>query len=129
MVMHNLKTNGASALDQQGSKYLRQDRAVLRYYIVNNEPLELEFAIPKKTALGMSLMESSFDLMSNPLFDMEKRKSWMMPTPFVLNDAIIVKKKIAPAAKMTVAVPVQKNLVLNNQTVINDTIPDQDEQN
>jgi len=129
MVIHNLKANGASALDQHGSKYLRHDRDVLRYYIVNNEPLELEFSIPKNTVLDMSLMESSFDLMSNPLFDMEKRKSWMMPTPFVLNDAIIVKKKIAPAAKFAIAVPIQKNLVLNNQTAINDTIPDPDEKN
>jgi hypothetical protein len=39
-------------------------------------------------------MESSFDLMSNPLFQMQKRANWMMPTPFVLNDAVIIKEKI-----------------------------------
>jgi hypothetical protein len=52
-------------------------------------------------------MESSFDLMSNPLFQIQKRANWMMPTPFVLNDAVIIKKKIKPS-KRTI-----KPIVLN----------------
>ncbi len=42
----------------------------------------------------MDVMESSFDLMVNPLFSMTPRESWMMPTPFVLNDAVIITQKI-----------------------------------
>jgi predicted GTPase len=52
-------------------------------------------------------MESSFDLMVNPLFSMEKRANWMMPTPFVLTDAVIIKKKIKPSPKTV------KPIVLN----------------
>ena len=42
----------------------------------------------------MDLMESSFDLVSNPKFRIAKRLPWMMPTPFVLNDAVVIQKKI-----------------------------------
>ncbi len=42
----------------------------------------------------MELVESSFDLMSNPLLKMRQRESWMISKPFVLNDAIIIKQKI-----------------------------------
>jgi hypothetical protein len=37
----------------------------------------------------MQLLESSFDLLQNPLFTIQKRASWMMPTPFILNDAVV----------------------------------------
>jgi hypothetical protein len=31
--------------------------------------------------------------MQNPLFSISKRASWMMPTPFVLTDAVVIKQK------------------------------------
>jgi hypothetical protein len=34
--------------------------------------------------------------MQNPLFSISKRASWMMPTPFVLTDAVVIKQKIKP---------------------------------
>jgi hypothetical protein len=37
--------------------------------------------------------------MSNPFFTMTKRKAWMMPTPFVLNDAVIIKQKVKVSLK------------------------------
>jgi hypothetical protein len=129
MVFHNFKANGAKALDQKGSQYLRNGKKIISYYVVDNDPLELQFSIPKGTVFDMSLLEASFDLMSNPIFSMEKRKSWMMPTPFVLNDAVVIRKKIARTPKVLVAVPVQKNLVLQNHTTVNDTIPDIDDKN
>ncbi|MNQ62976.1 hypothetical protein D3C85_773420 [compost metagenome] len=42
----------------------------------------------------MDLIESSFDLMTNPLFQVKPRSDWMMPTPFVLNDAVLIQQKI-----------------------------------
>jgi hypothetical protein len=39
---------------------------------------------------------SSFDLMQNPLFSMQK-EDWMMPTPFILNDAVVIKQRIKPS--------------------------------
>lgn len=121
LVFHNFKANGATALGQKGSLYLRNGKRLVSYYIVDNQPLEMQFSIPKTAVLDMQLLESSFDLMRNPDFAMEKRKSDMMPMPFVLNDAIVVVKKIKPTPKIAVAVPVQKNFSLRPDT-INDTI-------
>jgi len=95
MVFHNLKANGVEPLGQKGSLYLRKNRKIISYYVVDNQPLELQFMIPSKTILDMELMESSFDLMNNPAYSMEKRKSWMMPMPFVLTDAVIIKENHA----------------------------------
>ena len=94
MTFYNLKANGASALDQKGSIYKRRGKKLVSYYVVDNEPLELQFSIPVNAVFEMDLMESSFDLVSNPKFRIAKRLSWMMPTPFVLNDAVVIQKKI-----------------------------------
>lgn len=128
MTLHNLKANGAKALEQKGSQYPRNGKKILSYYVVDNQPLELEFMFKKSTALDMQLMESSFDLMQNPVFAMEKRKNWMMPTPFVLNDAVVLIKKISPTPKVSVAIPVPKNFSLQATTAL-DTIPDPEANN
>lgn len=123
MQLHNLTANGATALGQKGSLYERHGRKIISYYVVDNQPLVLRFSFPKKTPLDMQLMESSFDLMHNPTFPMEKRKADMMPTPFVLNDAVVIVKKIKPTPKTMVAVPVRKNFSYQTATTL-DTIPD-----
>ena len=94
MTFYNLKANGASALEQKGSLYKRRGKKLISYYVVDNEPLELQFSIPVTAVFDMDLMESSFDLISNPKFKITKRLPWMMPTPFVLNDAVVIQKKI-----------------------------------
>ncbi|NRT14585.1 hypothetical protein HNP99_000925 [Flavobacterium sp. 28A] len=96
MKFQNFKANGAIQLEQKGTEFNRKGRRLLSYYVVDNEPLIMEFSIPKTTVLDMELMESSFDLMQNPLFQMAKRASWMMPTPFVLTDAVVLSEKIKP---------------------------------
>jgi hypothetical protein len=121
--IHNFKANGAKALGQKGSLYERKTRKVLSYYVVDNEPLEMQFSVSAKSELDMELMESSFDLMSNPAFEIKKRSSSMMPTPFVLTDAIAIRKKIRKQS--AVPVPVQKNFTLVRSSVT-DTIPDMD---
>lgn len=101
----NFTANGARQLEQKGSKMNRNGKKILSYYVVNNEPLEMQFSIDKSALFDMNLLESSFDLMSNPLFNMTARASWMMPTPFVLNDAVVIKERIKPAPKV-IEVPV-----------------------
>ncbi len=96
MNIYHLKANGAKSLDQETDLYKRTSCRVLSYYVVDNEPLLLDFCIPKNTALDMDLLESSFDLMYNPVFKMSPRENWMMPTPFVLTDAVVIKQKIRP---------------------------------
>jgi hypothetical protein len=94
MVLYNFKANGAIALNQKGSKYERKGNKILSYYVVDNAALEMEFSIDKKTILDLNLMESSFDLLEQPTFAINPRASWMMPTPFVLNDAVVIQQKI-----------------------------------
>jgi hypothetical protein len=99
---YNLRANGAVSLDQKGAIFPRKDRKILGDYVVNNEPLVLEFAIEKTAPLDMTMMESSFDLPGNPAFGVKPRPAGMMPTPFVLNDAVIIRQKIRPTPKPVV---------------------------
>ncbi len=94
MIFFNFKANDVQNIEQKTKQLNRNGKKILSYYVVDNLPLEIEFAINNKTLLDMDLIESSFDLMTNPEFKIEKRKSWMMPTQFVLNDAIVIKKHI-----------------------------------
>ncbi|RZJ68558.1 MAG: M28 family peptidase [Flavobacterium sp.] len=126
MVFHNLKGNGAKLIGQKGSRYPRNGKKIMSYYVVDNEPLVLQFSIPKNTALDMEMLEASFDLMTNPLFNMKQREDWMMPTPFVLNDAIVLHKKIAPTPKTIIPIPVRRYYAPPSARM-NDTIPDLDE--
>ncbi|MES2578858.1 MAG: M28 family peptidase [Bacteroidota bacterium] len=96
MAIHNFKANGVTTLGQKNSLYQRKGKKILSYYVVGNAPLEMQFSVNSSTVFDMELMESSFDLMTNPLFGIAKRENWMMPTPFVLNDAVVIKQKIKP---------------------------------
>ena len=108
MDFYNLKANGATLIGLKDSKYRRNGKKILSYYVVDNEPLQLSFTLDASTKLDMELMESSFDLLENENFSIPKRESWMIPTPFVLNDAVVIRKKIKPT--------------INIPTVITDSI-------
>ncbi|MWB93662.1 M28 family peptidase [Flavobacterium sp. GA093] len=94
MVFYDFKANGMTTSGAKGRILERDGMKILCYYVVRNEPLTLEFNIHKSTAFDMDLIESSFDLMTNPLFKIKPRSDWMMPTPFVLNDAVLIQQKI-----------------------------------
>ena len=57
---------------------------------------EQAYGISNENKLDLNLVESSFDLLTNPKFTVTKRKDWMISTPFVLNNAIIIRQKIKP---------------------------------
>jgi hypothetical protein len=118
MTFYNFKANGVTTLGQKGAELERNGKKILSYYIVDNEPLVLQFTINKATILNMNVMESSFDLMTNPLFAMTPRDSWMMPTPFVLNDAVVITQKIRRHAKFVA--PIVKPVVI--QPVVKDSL-------
>lgn len=94
MTFYNFKANGVSTSGQKGNRLERDDIKILCYYVVGNEPLVMDFYINKSSVFDMDLIESSFDLMTNPLLNIKPRNDWMMPTPFVLNDAILIQQKI-----------------------------------
>jgi hypothetical protein len=126
LVIQNFKVNGLSMLGQKGSKYERKGKNILSYYVVDQLPLEIELNVPASSILDLDLMESSFDLMNNPLFSMAKRANWMMPTPYVLNDAIVIKQKIKPSAKIVEVKPlnsrIQYAVKKDSATVVKDSL-------
>jgi hypothetical protein len=92
--INNFKANGVKSIDLKSNIIAKNTTKLLSYYVVDNIPLTLEFSINFNQKLDLNLVESSFDLMTNPLFSMAKRRDWMIATPFVLNDAIVIKQKI-----------------------------------
>ncbi|MEM6719286.1 MAG: M28 family peptidase [Bacteroidota bacterium] len=64
------------------------------FYVSDNDPLEISFTVQPNVKPELILYESSFDLMENPLFSIPPRAKDMIPRPFVLNDAVMVKKTI-----------------------------------
>ncbi len=66
---------------------------------MDNLPLELEFSISDRRKLDLDLVESSFDLLANRAITMIQRNAGMMPMPFVLNDAVIIKQKVKASPK------------------------------
>ncbi len=120
----NFKANNASALGQTGAVYARKGKKIISYYVVDNDPLVLDFTVNKDVVLDMSMMESSFDLLTNPLFGMRKRRTWMMPKPFILTDAVVQIKKINPVPRLFIP-QLSPELRLRAEDR-NDTIPDMD---
>ena len=98
--INNLRANGVKSIDFKSNIASKTLGKLLTYYVVGNIPLELEFSISNSQKLDLELVESSFDLMANPLLKMTQRKPGMIPTPFVLNDAVIIKQKIKPSPKV-----------------------------
>ena len=72
----------------------RRGNRLFSYYVSDKDSLSLEFSIPKDQETKFKIYESSFDLLSNPLFTIPERSESMMPKPFILNDAVIITKTI-----------------------------------
>jgi hypothetical protein len=103
--INNFIANNVKSIDFKSNISSKTKGKLLSYYVVDNQPLVMDFSIPVNQKLDLNLVESSFDLMSNPLFTMTKRKAWMMPTPFVLNDAVIIRQKVKASPKIVEAKP------------------------
>lgn len=103
LAIANFTANGVKAIDIKSNIINQKSNKLLSYYVVDNIPLEMSFSIPANEKLDLNLIESSFDLLSNPLFSIPKRRDWMIATPFILNDAIIIKEKIKPTQIIEVA--------------------------
>ncbi|MBS7787605.1 M20/M25/M40 family metallo-hydrolase [Flavobacterium sp. CYK-55] len=115
--IHHLRANGVNRTGEKGSFYERNSTRILSYYVVNNQPLELSFDVAAHEVLNMNLLESSFNLLYHPDFNLKKRADWMMPKPFVLTDAVIIHQKIKPTAqqpatKITLPLPPKTTQVL-----------------
>jgi hypothetical protein len=72
----------------------RKNNKLVTHYVSNNDDTELQITIPKESVLELTLYEASNDLLNNPLFTVPPRPEDNIPMPFVLNDAILISKKI-----------------------------------
>jgi hypothetical protein len=99
--MHFLtfKINGVSLKKDQEHTVLfdtESRKSIFTYYFTkDNEVIDFEFSIPKGEIPSMILNEVSYDLFTNEELNVKPRNNdSMFPTPFVINDATIVKKSI-----------------------------------
>ena len=72
----------------------RWKERLLTYYASNMDTLRIEFSVQKGDVPEFVLYESAYDLIGNKELKVEKRPEGMIPRPFVLNDATILKKTI-----------------------------------
>ena len=79
------------------SAYFLENRRrgrLLTHYISDNDPTELQLSFPEGEPLELTLYEASNDLLHNPLFSIPGRPENHLPMPFVLNDAVLLIKKV-----------------------------------
>ncbi|MBO3099719.1 M28 family peptidase [Gelidibacter pelagius] len=89
--------NGLEIAKDDGENYVFNHRIKNRlfsYMVTEEKAIELNFTVPASQKTTFEIFEVSFDLLENDLFQISKRPKSMIPKPFVLNDAIIIKKTI-----------------------------------
>ncbi|HET8809414.1 MAG TPA: M20/M25/M40 family metallo-hydrolase [Flavobacteriaceae bacterium] len=97
----SFKVNGLTAdslLFNGEKRHIFKDRfqnRLLTYYGVTNDTLRIDFTLPKNQLSKLVMFGSSNDLLENELFSVPPRSPEMIPKPFVLNDAVVVKQSIS----------------------------------
>jgi len=95
--------NGESLSATNGEDYIldtEKRKHLLSYYFTeNSKSLDLKFTILKDEKPTFEIYEASYDIFTNPLINsltgkLNSRSEIMMSMPFILNDAVIIKKKI-----------------------------------
>ncbi len=71
-----------------------KSKELVRYYVSDNDSLKINYNVFKDTPVTFTVLEYSYDLLDNPQFSINKRPEHMMPKPFVVTDAVAVKKTI-----------------------------------
>ena len=69
-----------------------KNTALINYYVSENDSLKVKFSVEENATVAFKVMEYSFDLMTHPQFDIAKRPDYTMPKPFVITDAVMVKR-------------------------------------
>lgn len=98
LVFNQFKVNGVHVKKRTNDSTVfnnRKSNRLLSYYVSDQAPLDLTVAVPANQNTVFTIYEAAYDLLSNPLFTIPKRAPNMIPKPFVLNDATIIKQTIA----------------------------------
>ena len=80
---------------EEGASHIfsnRWNRRLLTYFAADGDALELKFSVQGERLPEFILYEASHDLLKNDQLDVPARAEDMIPRPFVLNDAIVIKK-------------------------------------
>ncbi len=68
---------------------------IMSYYLTEeNEIIDVEFVVDKNQKIAIDILEAKYDLFTNSEFKITPRSEIMMPMPFVLNDATVIKTSI-----------------------------------
>jgi hypothetical protein len=68
---------------------------IIGYFLAKGvDSLVVKMTVPKDRKPSLELYDISFDLLNNPNFTVTPRSKLMMPTPFVINDAVITRMKL-----------------------------------
>lgn len=70
-------------------------KSLVNYYVSDNDSLEVKYTVSKELPVSFEVAEYSFDLMTNSEFNIKKRPNYIMPKPFVITDAIAVKRSFS----------------------------------
>ena len=79
----------------KSSLHVHKDRwrdRLLSYYATSRDTLRLELSVEKGIHPEITLLEAAYDLLENPQLNVPPRSADMIPRPFVLNDAIVLKR-------------------------------------
>lgn len=94
--LKNISINGTEISTNIDSKFFNTESTkIATYSVVDTIPLEISFSINHTIVPHLELLEISHDLLHNKQLNVPKRKDDMMPKPFVINDAVIVKQTIS----------------------------------
>ncbi|WP_242120809.1 M20/M25/M40 family metallo-hydrolase [Aestuariivivens sediminicola] len=90
---HTIKTIQVNGMPLKRENSAKRQR-LLTYYVSDQDALVLEFEMPEGEKPSITIYEASYDLLTHHTFDIPARSDHMIPKPFVLNDAVVVRKTI-----------------------------------
>ncbi|WP_372793727.1 M28 family peptidase [Lutibacter sp.] len=93
----SFKINEQAVSTKLGSENLFSidNGTIMSYYRTKeNEIINIEFVVDQNQKIDIDILETKFDLFTNPAFNIRSRSEIMMPMPFVLNDATVIKTNI-----------------------------------
>ena len=82
------------ALEEKFLANKRRGNRLITHYISNNDSTILDITLSKDDKPDLTFFEVSRDLLSNNQFGIPPRPAHAIPFPFIINDAVIVKKRI-----------------------------------
>ncbi|GAA3778506.1 M20/M25/M40 family metallo-hydrolase [Corallibacter vietnamensis] len=96
-VFYSATINGVSAYQNTDSEYVFSERLnnrLFSYFVTDNELLDIIITVPESQETSLQFYECTYDLLTNAMFSVPDRKANMIPKPFVLNDAVVIKSSL-----------------------------------